>query len=233
MFEIIPCIDIQGGRVVRLQGGDPDRETVYFERPIDAARHWAAGGCARLHLVDLDAATGRGGNGEILADLAREVTCRVQVGGGIRDLATARWWLERVERVILGTAAIEKPELVDALLADYGPERVVVSVDAKGGRVAVKGWAELSEVPATDLARRVAAQGVTHVIYTDVARDGTLRGVDPEPVREMRAAFPHVLLAGGGVASDDDLALFESLGLQGAIVGKALYEGRITYPRTA
>jgi phosphoribosylformimino-5-aminoimidazole carboxamide ribonucleotide (ProFAR) isomerase len=141
--------------------------------------------------------------------------------------------LESVERVILGTAAITQPELLDALLARYEPHRVAVSIDARDGLVAVRGWTETSAIAARDLAGRVSAQGVTHIIYTDIARDGTLLGVDPEPLSLMRAACPHTLVAGGGVASDRDLELYESLGLDGAIVGKALYEGRISYPRTA
>ncbi|MDQ3397224.1 MAG: 1-(5-phosphoribosyl)-5-[(5-phosphoribosylamino)methylideneamino]imidazole-4-carboxamide isomerase [Deinococcota bacterium] len=232
MFEVIPCVDIQGGRAVRLFEGDPDKETVYFESPLEAAKHWAKGGCNWLHLVDLDAATGRGDNEDTVAEIARSVPCKVEVGGGIRDLATARRWLERVDRVVIGTAAITKPDMLDTLLLEYGPERLVVSIDAKEGRVAVKGWAELSEMAAVDLAGRVAQQGVRQVIYTDISRDGTLRGVNPAPVRELREAFPHTLIAGGGVASDADLALYEGLGLEGAIVGKALYEGRIRYPRT-
>jgi phosphoribosylformimino-5-aminoimidazole carboxamide ribotide isomerase len=233
MFEIIPCVDIQGGRAVRLFEGDPDRETVYFERPLDAAKHWAAGGCSYLHLVDLDAATGRGNNRDAIQHIAQEVPCKIEVGGGIRSLDIARAWLERVDRVVIGTAAIKQPEMLDGLLHEYGPERVVVSIDAKDGLVAMHGWAETSSLSARDLAKRVATQGVTHVIYTDVSRDGTMRGVDPEPVQVMRDAFPHTLIAGGGVANDADLALYETLGLQGAIVGRALYEGKITYPRTA
>jgi phosphoribosylformimino-5-aminoimidazole carboxamide ribotide isomerase len=233
VFEVIPCVDIQHGRAVRLYEGNPDRETVYFEKPLEAARHWASLGCRWLHLVDLDAATGRGDNRESILEIARDVPCNVEVGGGIRDLETARAWLEVADRIVVGTAAIHKPEMLGALLADYGSSRIVVSIDARGGLVAVKGWAELSEVAATELARRMAARGVRHMIYTDISRDGTLRGVDPEPAQAMRAAFPHALIAGGGVASDEDLELYESLGLEGAIVGRALYEGRIRYPRTA
>lgn len=233
MFEIIPCVDIQNGRAVRLFEGDPDRETVYFERPVDAAKHWAAGGCTYLHLVDLDAATGRGSNHHTIAQISQEVPCRIEVGGGIRSLKAARDWLEHIDRVVIGTAAIKQPEMIVALLQEYGPERIIVSIDAKNGRVATHGWAETSSLSARELAKRVEAQGVTHVIYTDISRDGTMRGVDPEPVQVMRDAFPHTLIAGGGVASDADLALYEQLGLQGAIVGRALYEGKITYPRTA
>jgi len=233
VFEVIPCVDIQQGRAVRLLEGDPERETVYFEDPRQAAKHWAAGGCRWLHVVDLDAALGRGDNRAVVQEIARQVPCRVEVGGGIRDLASAQAWLKHVDRVVLGTAAISQPELVEALLANCGPERLAVSIDAKGGRVALKGWRELSEVSAVSLAERVAAQGVRCVIYTDVSRDGTMQGVDPEPVALLREAFPHMLLAGGGVSGEADLELYQCLGLNGAIVGRALYEGKIHYPRAS
>jgi phosphoribosyl isomerase A len=231
MFEVIPCVDIQSGRAVRLFEGDPDKETVYFERPLDAAKHWAELGASWLHLVDLDAALGKGNNTLAMGEIAAELDTHLEVGGGIRSLETARQWLEVVERIVLGTVAISQPDIVDALVADYGADRIVVSIDAKDGLVAVKGWAEISTVQATDLAKRVINQGITHVIYTDITRDGTLKGVNPEPVKAMREAFQHVLIAGGGVARDSDLELYETLGLEGAIVGRALYEGTITYPR--
>ena len=218
---------------MRLFEGDPERETVYFEKPLEAAQHWAGLGATWLHLVDLDAATGRGNNHEVIAEITRKVACKVEVGGGVRDVETARAWLNLVDRVVIGTAAVTQPEMLDALLDEFGPSRIVVSVDAKDGRVAVRGWEETSGVGALELAKRVKSQGVTQVIYTDISRDGTLRGVDPEPVRAMRKAFPHTLLAGGGVAADADLEVYERLGLEGAIVGRALYEGTIRYPRTA
>ncbi|MEX2541737.1 MAG: 1-(5-phosphoribosyl)-5-[(5-phosphoribosylamino)methylideneamino]imidazole-4-carboxamide isomerase [Trueperaceae bacterium] len=233
MFEIIPAVDIQKGRAVRLFEGDPERETVYFDDPVAAAVHWTGLGAGQLHLVDLDAALGRGDNGDTVRAIAARVQAVTELGGGIRSLANALRWLEVVDRVILGTAAQSEPGLVRELLERVGPERVIVSIDARGGRVAVRGWAETTETDAADLAREMAALGLRHLIYTDVSRDGTLQGVDAEPVRLMRDAFPHTLVAGGGVASDDDLVLYESLGLDGAIVGRALYEGRITYPRTA
>ncbi len=231
MFEIIPCVDIQSGRAVRLFEGNPEKETVYFEKPLDAARHWASLGASWLHLVDLDAALGKGNNTLAIGEIAAELDVNLELGGGIRSLETARTWLNVLERIVIGTAAIQNPELVDALIADYSADRIVVSIDAKDGLVAVKGWAEVSSVQATDLAAKVLKQGVTHVIYTDITRDGTLKGVNPEPVKAMREAFPQVLIAGGGVAKDVDLELYETLGLEGAIVGRALYEGTITYPR--
>ena len=232
MFELIPAVDIQRGRAVRLFEGKSERETVYFESPVEAAQHWADQGASWLHLVDLDAAFGNGDNHEIIREIANTTKCKVEVGGGIRDAQTARKWLEIADRIIIGTAAINQPEMLDELVAEYEEGRVAVSIDAKNGQVAVKGWTEITELAARELARRVAQQGIKHVIYTDISRDGTMKGIDPEPVSLMRQAYPHTLVAGGGVAGDKDLELYESLELNGAIVGTALYEGKISYPRT-
>jgi phosphoribosylformimino-5-aminoimidazole carboxamide ribotide isomerase len=238
-FTIYPAVDVQGGRAVRLTEGDPSRETVYFDDPCDAAAHWVRLGARDLHVVDLDAALGRGGNRDVIRALTRRVAAeaaepvRVEVGGGVRDLETARAWLSLVHRVVLGTAAITNPELVVQLLSEFGADRVAVSVDARAGKVAVRGWTDVTEVEAVALAERMAEAGVRHLIFTDVSRDGTLQGVDPEPVRALRDAFPHVLVAGGGVARDADIDVYEGIGLDGAIVGRALYEGTVTYPRTA
>jgi len=231
VFEVIPCVDIQKGRAVRLFEGDPDKETVYFDNPLAAARHWAELGATWLHLVDLDAALGTGNNRAIIKTIATELDVKIEVGGGIRSLESARAWLETVDRVVLGTVAVTQPNVVEALLEEFDSERIVVSVDAKEGLVAVKGWAEVSEISAVELAERSLKQGVTQLIYTDISRDGTLKGINPDPVKKVRAAFPHTLIGGGGVAKDADLELYEELGLEGAIVGRALYEGTITYPR--
>jgi phosphoribosylformimino-5-aminoimidazole carboxamide ribotide isomerase len=235
-FVIYPAVDIQGGHAVRLTEGDPNRETVYFDDPRDAAAHWVRLGARDLHVVDLDAALGKGDNREAIRGITRRVAAEapegveIEVGGGIRDLETAYAWLDLVHRVVIGTAAITNPELVERLLQEVGPDRVAVTVDARAGKVAVRGWTETTEVDAVDLAARAAAQGVRHLIYTDVSRDGTLRGVDEAPVAEMRAAFEHVLIAGGGVGTVADLDLYRGLGLDGAIVGRALYEGTVPYP---
>ena len=233
MFQILPAVDIQKGRAVRLYEGDPDQETVYFQRPLEAAHHWVDKGAEWLHVVDLDAALGRGENREEIEEIARTVDAKIEVGGGVRSVETARSWLEFADRIILGTVAIQEPEVVDALIADYGPDRIVVGIDAKNGQVAVRGWREVTDVAARELAKRVEKQGVRTVIYTDIDRDGTMKGVNPEPVNLMRQAFPHTLIAGGGVGTDRDLELYESLGLDGAVVGRALYEGTITYPRAS
>ncbi|HLR45974.1 MAG TPA: 1-(5-phosphoribosyl)-5-[(5-phosphoribosylamino)methylideneamino]imidazole-4-carboxamide isomerase [Deinococcales bacterium] len=232
MFQVIPAVDIQQGRAVRLFEGDPDRETVYFEDPVEAARHWQGLGAELLHLVDLDAALGRGDNAEAVRNIAA-LGVRTELGGGVRSVEAAASWLEHVDRVILGTAAVTTPELTGQLLERFGPERVVVTLDARDGLVAIRGWQETSSVNAFKLAGELSEQGLRTLIYTDVTRDGTLLGVDEGPVARMREAFRGELIAGGGVARDGDLDLYERLGLDGAIVGRALYEGTVTYPRTA
>lgn len=233
MFLVIPAVDVQRGRAVRLYEGDPEQETVYFNDPLDAARHWADLGASWLHLVDLDATLERGANTEVIAAIAGAVDARVEVGGGVRSVEDAERWLRVVDRVVIGTLAVRSPDTVSALVDRFGPDAIAVSVDARGRRVAVRGWVEETTVDAVDLARDMYRRGVQNLIYTDIDRDGTMRGVDPEPVTAVRDAFGGELVAGGGVARDADLVLYETLGLQGAIVGRALYEGTISYPRTA
>ncbi len=225
---VIPAVDIQGGRAVRLYEGDPDRETVYFEDPLEAARHWQEKGARYLHLVDLDAATGRGENRAVLARVARGLELPFEVGGGVRSLEAAKALIALgADRVVVGTLAVRDPAAFRALLAELGPERVAVSVDAKGLEVVVAGWQEAAGLAAPDLAQRLWAEGVKTLIYTDVRRDGTLKGMDEAPVAAMRDAWPGSLIAGGGVGSDEDLHLLKRLGVDAAIVGRALYEGRV------
>ncbi len=227
-MRVIPAVDIQGGRAVRLYEGDPERATVYFEDPLEAARRWVEEGATYLHLVDLDAATGQGENRAALARVAGALSVPFEVGGGVRSLAAARALLELgADRVVVGTVAVRAPEVLEAMLAAFGPERVAVSVDARGLAVVVAGWQEATPLTAPELAERLWRQGVRTLIYTDVRRDGTLRGMDPDPVAAVRAAWPGELVAGGGVGSDADLARLSELGVDAAIVGRALYEGRV------
>lgn len=232
-FKVIPAVDVQRGRAVRLYEGDPERETVYFADPLVAAEHWTSLGAELLHLVDLDATLESGSNSALIERIATTVAAKVELGGGIRSAADAERWLRVVDRVILGTVAVREPDLISELVERHGPERVSVSVDARAGKVAVRGWAEATEVDAAALAEDMFRRGVRHLIYTDVSRDGTMQGVDESAVAELRGAFAGDLVAGGGVGSDADLELYQALGLQGAIVGRALYEGKITYPRAA
>lgn len=229
--QIIPCVDIQSGRAVRLYEGDPDRETVYFDSPLEAARHWAGLGAALVHLVDLDAATGRGENREIIGQIARELGVPTEVGGGIRSRESAEALLAQgVARVVIGTAAVQQPELVAELVAAHGPERVVVSLDARGLEVATHGWAQGSGVGVADLVPGLRAAGLHTLIFTDVTRDGTLKGLDRDLMRQVRALWPAELIVGGGVADLNDVQLLTEEGIEGAIVGRAIYEGTLPYP---
>ena len=231
---IVPCVDIQQGRAVRLYEGDPERETVYFESPKAAARHWAGLGAGLLHLVDLDAATGRGENAAIIADIALHLGAAVEVGGGIRDRARAEALLELgVSRVVLGTAAVQNPELVRDLLAAHGPERVVVSLDARGLQVMSHGWAQGSGIEVAQLTAQFADLGLETLIFTDISRDGTLRGLDRELMAQVRALWMNTLIVGGGVRDLADVALLSELRIEGAIVGRAIYEGTLPYPLPA
>ncbi len=230
VVNVIPCVDIQRGRAVRLYKGDPAQETVYWNSPIQAAQHWVGLGAAQVHLVDLDAATGTGSNAHLILEIAQTLTVPVEVGGGVRSVMAARALLSGgVGRVVIGTVAVTQPEILDAILSEFGAERVVVSVDAKDGLVAVKGWLETSAVQAVALAARVWDAGVRTLIYTDITRDGTLEGLDAPPLKVMRGVWRGELIAGGGVRDVGDLELLGALGVEGAIVGRALYEGTLKY----
>lgn len=230
---IIPCVDIQSGRAVRLYEGDPDRETVYFDSPLEAAQHWVGLGAGLVHLVDLDAATGRGQNRRVIRQITAELGVPVEVGGGVRGREAAEDLLQAgVERVVIGTAAVKNPALVRDLIAAHGSERVVVSLDARGLEVATHGWAEGSGVSVAELTPALAEAGLETLIFTDVTRDGTLRGLDRELMRQVRQLWTNTLIVGGGVAGLDDVRLLAEEGIHGAIVGRAIYEGTLPYPVT-
>lgn len=228
---IIPAVDIRGGRCVRLVHGDLSKETVYHEDPLEMALRWEAEGAARIHLVDLDGAF-QGGmqNSAVIERIARAVKVPVQVGGGIRDEARASELLERgVSRVILGTVAVTSPQLVEALCSRF-PGQVLVGIDARAGKVAIRGWVEEAELSAIDLARKMENLGVREIIYTDINRDGTLQGPNLAALEEMARAVNQQVIASGGVSSLNDLeklCLLESLGVSGVILGQALYTGRV------
>ena len=229
--QIIPCVDIQGGRAVRLYEGDPDQETVYFESPLLAAQHWVGLGAALIHVVDLDAATGRGENRQLIAGMVSQLDVALEVGGGIRDLASADTLLKLgASRVVIGTAAVRQPELVAELLELHGPEKIVVSLDARWPNVAVSGWAEASGMKVAQMTARLGEAGLETLIFTDVTRDGTLKGLDRELMAQVRQLWTNTLIVGGGVADVRDTELLSELGIEGAIVGRAIYEGTLPYP---
>jgi len=227
-MKVIPAVDIQGGKAVRLVEGDPERETVYFEDPVGAALYWEEQGAPFLHVVDLDAALGRGDNRAAIRRIAAALAMGFEVGGGVRSLREAEAILGLgAERVVIGTVLVKDPDEAARMLEALGPERVVPSLDGRGLEAAVAGWQEGQAGDVLELARVADAMGFRTLIYTDVRRDGTLEGLDLEVVARVREAWPHELIAGGGVAADADLEGLERLGVEGAIVGKALYEGSV------
>ncbi|BBE73713.1 1-(5-phosphoribosyl)-5-[(5-phosphoribosylamino)methylideneamino]imidazole-4-carboxamide isomerase [Oharaeibacter diazotrophicus] len=230
---LYPAIDLKDGACVRLVLGDMDRATVYNADPAAQARAFRDIGFPWLHVVDLNGAfAGASVNGAAVEAILAAVApgMKVQLGGGIRDMAAIDGWLERgVSRVILGTVALRDPALVRAAAARH-PGRIVVGIDAKGGRVAVEGWAETSELTAVDLARKFEDAGVAAIVYTDIDRDGVLKGLNMEATLELARAVSIPVIASGGLASIADVERMlepDALILDGAISGRALYDGRL------
>jgi phosphoribosylformimino-5-aminoimidazole carboxamide ribotide isomerase len=225
---IIPAIDLRGGRCVRLFQGDFDRETSYSDDPVEVANRWISAGARHLHIVDLDGArSGEPRQLEIVRSV-RELGVRVQLGGGLRKMSHVHEAIDAgVDRVILGTAAIENPALVEESVATFGPDRVILGVDARNGYVAVRGWEEVSEVPAVEIIERAQESGVQRVVYTDIDRDGTLTAPNFEETARVAAIGP-AIIASGGVARWEDLwHLSRIRNVEAAIVGRALYDGTI------
>lgn len=230
-MQIIPAIDLLDGQCVRLHQGDYDQVTRFSSDPVAQALDWQRQGAERLHLVDLDGArTGQPVNDQVIKAITAALSIPVQLGGGVRSAERAEELLASgLDRVILGTVAIEKPDLVDALASRH-PGRVVVGIDAKDGLVATRGWIETSTVQATDLARRFAASGVAAIISTDIATDGTLAGPNLEALRAMAEASSVPVIASGGIGTLEDilsLLTIAPLGVNGVIVGRALYDGTV------
>lgn len=227
---VIPAIDLKDGRCVRLRQGRLEEETVYSQDPAGMARRWESEGARLLHVVDLNGAVeGVPRNRAGVEAILKAVKIPVQVGGGIRDLATVEAYLAAgAERVVLGTAVVQDAGLLEEACRRF-PGRVIVGVDAKDGRVAVRGWTAVADQEATDFVGRVAGLAVYAVIYTDIARDGMLEGPNLDGLRRMAAVCPVPLIVSGGITRTEDLRHLRALGPKviGAIVGKALYEGRI------
>jgi phosphoribosylformimino-5-aminoimidazole carboxamide ribotide isomerase len=228
---LFPAIDLKGGQCVRLRLGDMAAATIFNDDPAAQAKLFEQQGFRYLHLVDLDGAfAGRPVNSAAVADVLAAVRIPVQLGGGIRTLASIELWLEKgVSRIILGTAAVRDPALVHEACRRF-PGRIAVGIDAKAGKVAVEGWARVSELSATELAQRCQDAGVAAIVYTDVARDGVLAGLNLEATAALAAATSIPVVASGGLAGIEDVrALLEPRyrGLQGAIAGRALYDGRL------
>ena len=228
---LFPAIDLKDGKCVRLLRGDMGQVTVFNEDPAAQAAIFAAQGFEWLHLVDLNGAVeGRPVNGDAVAAILDAISMPVQLGGGIRDLATVDFWIGRgVRRVILGTAALEDPELVRTACRKH-PGRIVVSIDARDGYVAAHGWTQTSQIRALELALRVEEAGVAAIVFTDIDRDGAMGGVNIDATVDLAWALKVPVIASGGVSSMADLKALkeeEKAGIEGVICGRALYDGRI------
>ena len=226
---VIPAIDIKERKCVRLRQGRMDEETVYSDDPVAVAKKWESMGAKLIHVVDLDGALcGTDINFDAIKDIASSVQIPVQVGGGIRTVDTAERYLslKGVKRIIIGTAACEDDGILDELTGRH-PGRIAVGIDAKDGFVAVRGWIDVTDIPAKELALRLEKRGVACIIYTDISRDGMLAGPNVEAVRELKEAVSIPVIASGGVSSLKDIESLLPLGLEGVIIGKALYTGDI------
>ncbi|MCI0390385.1 MAG: 1-(5-phosphoribosyl)-5-[(5-phosphoribosylamino)methylideneamino]imidazole-4-carboxamide isomerase [Acidobacteria bacterium] len=230
---IIPAIDLRGGRCVRLTQGQASAETVYSENPVVVAKRWYDEGAEMLHIVDLDAVLNKDDteNLKTLERILYEVTIPVQFGGGVRSLDDVRRLDELgATRIVIGTTAIENPVLLSHIVDEFG-STIVVGIDARDGKVALRGWEKLSNVNAVDFGQKIAEMGVERIVYTDIARDGTLSGINIEATREIAEASGLKVTASGGVASLDNiyaLKKLEQYGVDSVIIGKALYEGVFT-----
>jgi phosphoribosylformimino-5-aminoimidazole carboxamide ribotide isomerase len=228
---LYPAIDLKGGQCVRLLRGEMSQATVFSDDPAGQAKRFVAAGCRFLHVVDLDGAfAGKPMNRAAVEAIVASAGVPVQLGGGIRDRATIEAWLERgVRRVILGTVALTDPDLVKAACRAH-PGRIVIGIDARGGRVATEGWAKESERQALDLALAFEDAGAAAIVYTDIERDGALQGVNVAATAALARALTTEIIASGGVAALDDLRALkahEADGITGVICGRALYDGRI------
>jgi phosphoribosylformimino-5-aminoimidazole carboxamide ribotide isomerase len=227
-MNIYPAIDIRGGQCVRLRQGDYAQETVFAADPAAAARRWVDQGASRLHIVDLDGAkAGRPVNGAGVRKIVQAAGVPCQLGGGLRtdaDIVEALTW--GVERVVIGTRALQDPAWLEAVCRRHAG-KVVLGIDARDGRVATEGWLRTSDVPAVDLARRAAAWPLAALVYTDIGRDGMMQGPNLDALAEMKAAVTIPVIASGGITTADDIRRLTTLGLAGAIVGRALYEGKL------
>lgn len=228
-MQLYPAIDLRDGKCVRLTQGEFNRVKVYSDSPAEMAKHWESLGATYLHLVDLDGAlAGKSINEGAIREIIRSVSIPVQLGGGIRSEEAVKHLLSLgVSRVIIGTKAVNNPEFIKRLTEIFGSEQIVVGVDAKNGFVATHGWEQVSDLPALDLCNRMAACGVKHVVYTDISKDGMLAGPNVAETKKLTMETGLDIIASGGVSCMEDLKNLFEAGIQGAIIGKALYETRV------
>lgn len=230
MFRIIPAIDLKNRKCVSLIQGIPGTERVSLDNPVEIARRWIKEGASSLHIIDLDGAIeGKRLNSLIIESIVKEFDVRTQVGGGIRSKDDAEKLLSiGVESVILGTAAINNPHLVEELSSEFGSERIIVALDSKDGRVTTHGWAKQSGFTAVELGKKFEKLGAGSILFTDINTEGLLKGVNPEPTKELVHALDIPVIASGGITTLEDIQMIKETGARGVIVGAALYVGNFT-----
>jgi phosphoribosylformimino-5-aminoimidazole carboxamide ribotide isomerase len=234
-MKLYPAIDLKEGSCVRLVQGDYNEVTIYGDNPAEMAKKWESLGGDYLHIVDLDGAKeGKGINDEAIKAIVNAVGIPIELGGGIRSLEDIRATLDRgVDRVILGSAAVKNRALVKEALEIFGPDKIVIGVDAKGGKVAIEGWLEVTDVSALDFCKELESLGVKTVIYTDIAKDGMMQGPNIEETAKLVTCTGLDIIASGGVSTLEDLKKLEQINVYGAIIGKALYIGAIKLEEAA
>jgi len=225
---VIPAVDIKGGRCVRLFQGRMDAETVYGDNPVEMAKKWESMGAKLMHIVDLDGAVGgRPVNRDVIKDIVEALEIPCELGGGIRDMATIEAYVNiGMDRIVLGTVAAKDPDLVKDASSKF-PDKIVVGIDAKDGRVAIEGWTETTDLNAVVLAQQFEDMGVRAINYTDISRDGAMTGPNTEATANMAQSVGIPVIAAGGISKIEDLIALAKTGVEGAITGKALYEGTI------
>ena len=231
-MKIIPAIDIMEGKVVRLYKGDPNKKTIYSENPLEIAKKWESAGADMIHLVDLDATLGSGSNFDILKNVAESVKIPVQVAGGLRSEKIIEKALGFAQRVVIGTLAFKDKTVLDRLLATYGNEKLVISVDHNDGKIVTNGWKETTSLELVSMVKELVKNGFTEFLSTSINRDGTLQGPDVKWLSSLRGKFFQInnvnVIASGGISNIGDVMSVKKLNPFGVILGKALYENQVT-----
>ncbi len=226
---LYPAIDLRGGKVVRLVEGDPRNQTIYSDDPLEVARRWQDAGAEWLHVINLDGALEEAATNRVMLKKIADLGLPVQFGGGLRSLEDAAQALDSgAQRVILGTLLVENPSLAGSAVQRFGAERIVAALDSRDGIVAVRGWQDSSDRSAVDLGKRFAGEGIQVALYTDIARDGALGGVNIEATQQLAQQTGLSVMASGGVASLSDVVGLRASGIEGVVIGQALYQGLFT-----
>ncbi len=227
-MKIIPAIDLMDGKVVRLYKGNPSKKTIYSDYPLEIAKKWQSAGADMLHLVDLDATLGVGSNFELLQNIAKSVNIPVQVAGGLRSEKIIENALEFAQRIVVGTLAFKEKTVLDKLLTTYGNERIVISVDHNDGVIVVNGWQQTTDISLIDAVNEFVKMGITEFLSTNIDRDGTLQGPDLEWIQQINKTENVNVIASGGISNIEDIMKVKGTNPFGVILGKALYENKIS-----